>query len=204
MSKSKRPPVTLQEVGEAIIALRESGKDLSFRNICRIAGGNYGTIGKHKAAWLEQELNEKAAPEINEEMLKSLKIGIGKAIRSKTVDLSQSMEAARAQRTEALELLDEVESDMHAASEAADADIKTLNEEKQALQVALKDTEKQLESANQTMKEIKKDNMELNKEILRLSKEAAAAQAASGLFERQNQQLLSNAFGNNSRTKSQD
>lgn len=204
MSKSKRPPVTLEEVGEAIIALRECDKEISIRNIRRRTGGTNGTIMKFMAEWLEQELNEKAAPEINEEMLKSLKIGIGKAIRSKTEDLSQSMEAARAQRTEALELLDEVESDMHAASEAADADIKTLNEEKQALQVALKETEKQLESANQTMKESKKDNLELNKEILRLSKEAAAAQAASGLFERQNKQLLSDAFGNNSRTKSQD
>jgi ATP-dependent Clp protease ATP-binding subunit ClpA len=191
---TKRPPVTLEEVGEAIIALRKSGKETSVRNIRRITGGNNTTIMKLRAEWFEQELNEKAAPEINEEMLKNLKIGIGKAIRAENEGLSQRLVTAQTQRAEAVDLLDEVESDMHAAEETAHADIKTLNEEKQALQVVSKDTEKQLESAKQVMKELKKDNMELNKEILRLSKEAAAAQASSDLLERQNQQLLSGSL----------
>ena len=201
---TRRPPVTFEEVGEAIIALREDGKELSVRNIQRRTGGTNATIMKHRAEWLEQELNEKAAPEINEEMLKNLKIGIGKAVRAENEGLSLRLVTAQTHRAEAVDLLEEVESDMHAAAEAAHSDIKTLNEEKQALQVAFKDTEKQLESTKQVMKELKKNNLEFNKEILRLSKEAAAAQASSDLFERQNQQLMSGVFGKDGRTQSHE
>jgi len=186
--------VTLEDVGEAIIALREGGKEPSVRNIRGRTGGTNGTNGtvmKFMAEWLKQELNEQAAPEIDETLLKNLKVGIGKSVRSANEELTQKLGAAHAQRAEALEQLDEVESEMGATTVQMLVEIEVLNERERTLQIALADTEKQLNNAKQERDEVKADILGRNKEILRLPKEEATARATLDLLERQNQDLFS-------------
>jgi hypothetical protein len=52
--KTKRPPVTLEEVGKAVIALHECAMGISAHNKKIRTGSSNGTVMKFKAEWLEQ------------------------------------------------------------------------------------------------------------------------------------------------------
>lgn len=119
---SRRPAITKEQVETAILTLRKNGEKVSARNIHRITGGSLATIQRMMTEILDQELIEAMAPEISEKLLKDLKSGIGNAVKT-------GLELMKAQREEALVLLDELDAEMLAAEEQSRVEIARLDEE---------------------------------------------------------------------------
>lgn len=119
---SRRPAITKEQVETAILTLRKNGEKVSARNIHRITGGSLATIQRMMTEILDQELIEAMAPEISEKLLKDLKSGIGNAVKT-------GLELMKAQREEALVLLDELDAEMLAAEEQYRVEIARLDEE---------------------------------------------------------------------------
>ena len=119
---SRRPAITKEQVETAILTLRKNGEKVSARNIHRITGGSLATIQRMMTEILDQELIEAMAPEISEKLLKDLKSGIGNAVKT-------GLELMKAQREEALVLLDELDTEMLAAEEQYRVEIARLDEE---------------------------------------------------------------------------
>jgi hypothetical protein len=119
---SRRPAITKEQVETAILTLRKNGEKVSARNIHRITGGSLATIQRMMTEILDQELIEAMAPEISEKLLKDLKSGIGNAVKT-------GLELMKAQREEALLLLDELDAEMLAAEEQSRVEIARLDEE---------------------------------------------------------------------------
>ena len=119
---SRRPALTKEQVETAILTLRKNGEKVSARNIHRITGGSLATIQRMMTEILDQELIEAMAPEISEKLLKDLKLGIGNAVKT-------GLELMKAQREEALVLLDELDAEMLAAEEQSRVEIARLDEE---------------------------------------------------------------------------
>jgi hypothetical protein len=119
---SRRPAITKEQVETAIVTLRKNGEKVSARNIHRITGGSLATIQRMMTEILDQELIEAMAPEISEKLLKDLKSGIGNAVKT-------GLELMKAQREEALVLLDELDAEMLAAEEQYRVEIARLDEE---------------------------------------------------------------------------
>jgi len=119
---SRRPAITKEQVETAILTLRKNGEKVSARNIHRITGGSLATIQRMMTEIRDQELIEAMAPEISEKLLKDLKSGIGNAVKT-------GLELMKAQREEALVLLDELDAEMLAAEEQSRVEIARLDEE---------------------------------------------------------------------------
>ena len=116
---NRRPNITEEQVYTAILTLRKDGEKVSARNILRITGGSLATIQRIMTKILDEELIEAMAPEINEKLLKDLKLGIGNAIRTGLKDVTEH-------RDDCLVLLDELDAEMNVADEQSKADIARL------------------------------------------------------------------------------
>ena len=151
---SRRPAITKEQVETAILTLRKNGEKVSARNIHRITGGSLATIQRMMTEILDQELIEAMAPEISEKLLKDLKSGIGNAVKT-------GLELMKAQREEALVLLDELDAEMIAAAKQAQEEISQLKAEKLATHEQRTKAETLLSAANDRIVFLEKQCQEL-------------------------------------------
>jgi flagellar motor component MotA len=151
---SRRPAITKEEVETAIHTLRKNGEKISERNVHRITGGSFSTLRRLITEILDQEQIEAMAPEISETLLKALKSGIGNAIKT-------GLELMKAQREDALVLLDELDAEMIAAAKQSQEKISQLKAENLAAHEQRTKAETLLSAANNRIDFLEKQCQEL-------------------------------------------
>lgn len=183
----RRPPLTLDEVGEAILELRARGEKVTARNIYSILKrGSMSTIHKLKDEYLDLEEREAALPEISEEFLKALKTGVGKAIKAATEKLTQALASVRSQRNEANETIKTIEGEKFALEELA-SEYQKIAQDAQQTAGSLND---QLSEAVTTAEKLAGENDRLTQEKRRLSDDLTAALARETVLQQTIEKLL--------------
>ncbi len=136
--------------------------------------------------WLEREEIEAASPEISADLLRSLKVGIAKAIRNANEEGKQALDRARSQRDEAVIMLNEIEDE----KSKIEKKVTDLDEQLSALhknvgEQSVKLTE--MSAANATLID---EKCRLEQELYRVSEERAASIAKEGALQQMCDKLL--------------
>ncbi len=97
-----RDKVTLEEVAEAVMQLREDNEKVSIRNIMSITGGSSSTIPRLLAQFLDDEAQEEQFKVIGKELTRALLSKINAITDRKTANIRSHISAARELRDDAI------------------------------------------------------------------------------------------------------
>ena len=157
--------ITLDDIADAVVHLREEGEKVTVRNVLAVTGGSSTTVLKYLAQFLDAEEQEEQFKVIGKDLLKALIKEIQVVTDKETKGLKKMITRARKLRNEAIDKLAKNEQQAATQKEKWGEKTAKLEDEIQAFQTALVRTESERDILRHDLEELKSESKDLRAQL---------------------------------------